>query len=314
MFLWIMGAWGKTGINCFMMITGYFMCTSKITLRKFLKLIAQIYFYKLVFFAIFMMTGYESLSITRIVDVLMPFWGFSADFTSCFIVFFLTIPFWTILVQNMTKRQHELLLILLLGCYTLLGSIPTFKISFNYIAWFGIIFLIASYVRLYPVKLFERKILWGWLTLVLVAVSSLSVFLLQKYLGANYFFMSDCNKLFAVVVAVSSFLWFKNLDIKHSKLINALGAGTFGVLLIHANSNAMRTWLWNDTINAVEYFSLPFGFLILYSIGIVISVFIICNLIDQVRMVTLEKWFFNWYDEKFSVKADAIINKLIQKQ
>ena len=25
-FLFLFGAWGKTGINCFMLITGYFMC------------------------------------------------------------------------------------------------------------------------------------------------------------------------------------------------------------------------------------------------------------------------------------------------
>ena len=47
------GAWGKTGINCFLMITGYFMCTSKITLRKFVKLMGQIYFYHIVLYVIF---------------------------------------------------------------------------------------------------------------------------------------------------------------------------------------------------------------------------------------------------------------------
>lgn len=36
-FLSLFGAWGKTGINCFLMITGYFMCASKITTRKFVK-------------------------------------------------------------------------------------------------------------------------------------------------------------------------------------------------------------------------------------------------------------------------------------
>ena len=45
LFYYILGAWGKTGINCFVLITGYFMCTSTITLRKFLKLILQVYFY-----------------------------------------------------------------------------------------------------------------------------------------------------------------------------------------------------------------------------------------------------------------------------
>ena len=37
-FYLIFGCGGKTGINCFVLITGYFMCKSKITLRKFLKL------------------------------------------------------------------------------------------------------------------------------------------------------------------------------------------------------------------------------------------------------------------------------------
>lgn len=313
MFLWIFGAWGKTGINCFMLITGYFMCTSKITLRKFLKLLTQIYFYKIILFVIFFSTGYETLSVKRLVTLLMPFWGFEYGFTPCFIIFFLTIPFWTILVQNMTKRQHELLLIILMGCYTLLGSIPSFKVSYNYINWFGIIFLIASYIRLYPSRLFERKAFWGWLTLVFVFVSSFSVYMLQKYLGANYFFMSDCNKLFAVTVAVSSFIWFKNLNIKYSKLINAFGAGTFGVLLIHAGSPAMRTWLWKDAINAVGYYSLPLGELILLSLGVVFAIYVTCNLIDQLRIATVEKWFFNWYDNKVSKKVNGIIDKLLQK-
>ena len=313
MFLWLFGAWGKMGINCFMMITGYFMCTSKITLRKFLKLLAQIYFYNIVLFIIFLITGYESLSPMRVVKLLIPFWGLQYEFISCFIVFFLTIPFWSILVQNMTKRQHELLLILLLGCYTFLGSIPSFKVSYNYITWFGVIFLIASYIRLYPTRLFERKALWGWLTLVLIVTASLSVVILQKYLGAGYFFMSDCNKLFAVVVAVSSFLWFKNLNINYSRVINALGAGTFGVLLIHANSDAIRMWLWKDTIDVAGHYSLSFGPLVLFSFGVVLVVFISCNLIDQIRIATFEKWFFNWYDQKVSAKADNLVNKILKK-
>lgn len=39
LFFYLFGMWGKTGINCFVMITGYFMCKSHITIRKFLKLL-----------------------------------------------------------------------------------------------------------------------------------------------------------------------------------------------------------------------------------------------------------------------------------
>lgn len=37
-FYYILGMWGKTGIDCFVLITGYFMCKSHITVQKYLKL------------------------------------------------------------------------------------------------------------------------------------------------------------------------------------------------------------------------------------------------------------------------------------
>jgi hypothetical protein len=132
-------------------------------------------------------------------------------------------------------------------------------------------------------------------------------------LGMGYLFVADCNKIFAVLVAVCSFLWFKNMNLKHSSIINAFGAGTFGVLLIHANSDAMLTWLWRDTVDSMgHYASLATGELILYSFVVVLSIFIICNLIDQLRIATLEKWFLRWYDNKIAVKADAWISRVTQ--
>lgn len=47
LFFYIFGMWGKTAINCFVMITGYFMCKSQITIPKFLKLLLQVEFYNI---------------------------------------------------------------------------------------------------------------------------------------------------------------------------------------------------------------------------------------------------------------------------
>lgn len=33
-FVLLFGAWGKIGINCFVMITGYFMCMSRINMKS----------------------------------------------------------------------------------------------------------------------------------------------------------------------------------------------------------------------------------------------------------------------------------------
>lgn len=291
------------------------MCTSEITVRKFLKLLVQIYFYRMLLFPIFLASGYETLSALRIIKLLMPFWGFSDDFVSCFIIFYLTIPFLSMLIRNMNRSQHELLLLILLGIYTVLGSVPTFNIRFNYITWFGVIFFVASYIRIYPRAIYENRRLWGWMTLLSISLAIISILLLRKLfgerLGMGYLLLSDCNKIFAVSVAVASFLWFKSMNIKYRKVINAVGAATFGVLLIHANSNAMRQWLWKDFVDVVgHYETLTTSELVLYSIGVVLAIFVICNLIDQLRIATIEKWFLDWYDRKWSAKADAIIESM----
>ena len=117
------------------------------------------------------------------------------------------------------------------------------------------------------------------------------------YKGAT-FFVSDSNKIFAVVVAVASFLWFKNMKISYSKIINTIGASTFGVLLIHANSDAMRQWLWKDTIDCVGHYYLPPFQLVLYILLSVIVIFIVCIVIDIIRIQIIERSFFIWFDMK----------------
>lgn len=311
-FLTLFGAWGKVGINCFLMITGYFMCKSQISIRKYLKLFMQVLFYNIVLFLIFYSAGRETLSITHLLPVLIPFWGFKDGFASCFLAFYLTIPFWNILIKNLTEHQHQLLLLLVLTCYTFLGSVPKFDLTFNYITWFGVIYLIASYIRFYPHAIFEYRRLWGGCTLAIFFIACASIIFMQKLFGVAYFFVADCNKIFAVALSICSFLWFKNMKIKYSYVINAFGSGTFGVLLIHANSDAMRTWLWNDMVDAVGHYTLSLSNLVFYCVVVVMAIFLVCNLIDQVRIASFEKWFFRWYDKKISLKAEVWTQKAIQ--
>lgn len=37
-YMFILGAWGKIGINCYIFITGHFMCKKNITLNKYIKI------------------------------------------------------------------------------------------------------------------------------------------------------------------------------------------------------------------------------------------------------------------------------------
>lgn len=148
-FFYLFGAWGKTSINCFLMITGYFMCTSRITIRKFLKLLLEVEFYKITIYAIFMLSGYETFSVSGCIKSVVPILSLTHGFTSCFLVFYLCIPFLNILVHNMNRRQHGLLVLLCLFIYTVHGTLPWMSVSMNYVSWFCVLYFIASYIRLY---------------------------------------------------------------------------------------------------------------------------------------------------------------------
>lgn len=104
-FLLLFGAWGKTGINCFLMITGYFMCKSNITLKKFLKLLLEVEFYKIIFGILFILGGYIPVNIKSIAKIILPITSINSGFASCFLLFFLCIPFLNVLINSLDKKN-----------------------------------------------------------------------------------------------------------------------------------------------------------------------------------------------------------------
>lgn len=309
LFYELFGMWGKTGINCFVMITGYFMCTSVITLRKFLKLYLEVFFYGIVLNSLFFICGYGEVSVLNILRSLFPFASVSSNFVTCFILFWMGIPFYNILIRNMTVRQHKMIIIWLLSIYTFLQYTPGFKnLSMNYVSWFFVLYLIASYIRLYPetIKKHDNARYWGIWTVALMFIAMLSVVTVAWFDNvfskskSAYWLVSDSNAILALCIGISSFMLFLNLDIKQSKWINSIAATTFGVLLIHANSNTMRQWLWKDCVDCVGHYSVPYYWL--YAPVAVIVIFGVCSLIDYIRIHTVEKLLFKYIDRYLQVR------------
>lgn len=300
-FLLVFGAFGKTGINCFVLISGYFMCKSEITAKKFCKLLFEVEFYTMVIWFVFLLTGYEQFSLMGFVKALLPITNIGTGFSSCYLVFFLFIPFLNILIRNMSEKQHIKLLFLFTFMYILIGTIPKFGVTMNYVSWFVVLYGIGSYIRLYDKKLFSNTSFWGGCTAITLLVSIASV-VVMAWIGSVmnkpeliYFFLADSNKILAVAVAVSSFMFFKNIKMKNHRFINMVAASCFGVLMIHANSDTMRRWLWQDTLNnAGMYHS---RWLIVHAFGSVIVIYTVCTVIDHLRIRFIEKPFFLFWDK-----------------
>ena len=293
-FLLLFGWGGKTGINCFVLITGYFMCTSEITKKKFFKLLGERYFYAVTIWCLFFFTGYEEFSVIEFLKMIFPFFTVADNFTVCFLLFYLLIPFLNKLIHALTEKEHFLLMAWCISVYVILPSFMLANVTFNYITWFCVIYLIAAFIRLYPRRWFDDKKLTGTLMVGFLLLSWFSVIGIAKIrriigidLGVGYFFVSDSNKVLALATGISAFLFFKNLRIGYSRTINTVAASTFGVLLIHANSDTMRRWIWKDICNNVGVYQE--GNIIIHAIVSVAVIYAVCTIIDMLRIRLIEK-------------------------
>lgn len=294
LFYLLFGAWGKTGINCFVLITGYFMCKSQITVKKFVKLLAEVMFYRIVIWMIFFLSGYEMFSVSGFVKMILPVLSVRTDFIGCYLIFFLFIPFLNTLIHNLNKKKHGLLLGLCAFTYIFFGTLH--RVTMNYVSWFMVLYVIGAYIRMYPRRWFDKTSLWGALTALSLAISMLSIICCAWFgfkfgLDSAYSFVQDSNTLLAVTNGVCSFMFFKNLKVPQSKRINTVAASTFGVLMIHAHSDTMRRWLWKDTLNNVGAYNSPY--FAIHAIGSVIIIFVVCITIDHLRIRLLERPFLN---------------------
>lgn len=283
------------------------MCKSNITIKKFIKLLCECMFYRIVIYLLFLVSGYVSFNIKELVKTLIPIYNIKQNFTSCFLIFYLCIPFLNILIKHINEKQYIYLLAICLFTYVLMGTIPYFQVSMNYVSWFIVLYFIASYIRLYPKNIYSNTKIWIILSLILILVACLSV-VICYYLNLHpYLFVSDSNTFLALAIGICSFLLFNNLDIKYSKSINTVASTTFGVLCIHANSDTMRQWLWRDTLNNVEAYNTDYA--LLHAFGSTIMVFIVCALIDLLRINYIEKPFlkvFSKYEDKILLNINNL--------
>lgn len=118
--------------------------------------------------------------------------------------------------------------------------------------------------------------------------------------GREFILVADSNHIMAVITSVCMFMYFKDLPIRNSRFINTVASCMFGVLLIHANSDTMRQWLWQDLLDNVRWIANDYA--VLHALISVTVIFIICIGLDLFRQWFVEKQLFNILDKKLFVK------------
>ena len=303
---------GKIGVLIFILISGYFLInSSNIKISKILKLWSQLFFYSVGIYIIFVVCGLETVTIKGLVKKFFPILFGEWWFASTYFVLYLFSPYINMFLTKLDKQTYKKLLILMTIVWVIIPTFSTKDFESNNLIYFFYLYSIGAYIKLWKndLKIKNSKC---FILIALTAFLTYSTVIIFDIMGLKYTFFRGKETYFynlkslpILIMSILIFISFKNLKIKHSKIINTISMATFGVYLIHDNGY-IRTLIWKNILPSTSMInSLWF---IPYSILAIISVYATCTIIELLRIFLIEKYYM-----KLINKLEPKINSFMQK-
>lgn len=263
-------------VNCFVLITGYFMHDKKeIKIGKVLELFIIVFFYNITIYVLGICFNSIQFSKDTFIAFINTFTTGGPWFLYIYAILYLMIPFINIVINNCNKKQLKILISILLIFFsiwpTFISNI-TVKDNGYGIINFIILYIIGAYIHIYRKDSKNKKSTY---ILIYVLMTALT------YLGCiNSFEMSFAyNSIFNIISSISFFLIFKDIKFK-SNIINKLANHTFGTYIIHVNTFLIPLF-WKTILHTDLFYKSKF--FILHLIGSVITTYLLCLTIDWIR-------------------------------
>ncbi|MCL2735238.1 MAG: acyltransferase [Propionibacteriaceae bacterium] len=287
---------GKVGVGGYVLISGYFLCTSQ-TFHwiKVVRLIVQTSTVSIVTAVVFLLAFPETRTPRTFVEAAFPLLTLVWWFATVYIGLYLVSPFLNTLIRQMSRRDHRRLVVIGLVLCSVLPTVVNNNIFTNNLLWFVFLYFLAAYVRLYPGRVWDHA--WVWAAVAVVSylapvglVEYLSINPLPEYWGTIFHVsLMDYNSLFTLGASFGAFLVFLRWKIGSYPVVNLIASTTFGIYLIHEHP-LMRTYIWSRLAPA-EHFGEGSQFF-WYAPLCVATVFLACMVLDLARQWLIEKPIF----------------------
>ena len=287
-------------VNCYVLISGYFLIKSKFKWKKVLQLWLETLFYSIFVYVIIVVLGLKEVDIKGIIKSLFPIITKEYWFINIYLVMYILSPFLNKLINCISQKEYQKLLIILIICFSIISILPdayTLDSSHGYgIIWFVCLYLIAGYIRIYdiPKKLKLNRnfyfLLIYFIFGIIVTIGMLSLDVIGNYLekGTLMEKFIQYNNIFVLMESIALFMFFKQLNIKNTKIIKVVEfivPLTLAVYLIHEQLQ-LRTVLYNKILHTEICYHNLYGIFIV--IGSVIAIFIVCITIEFIRQKILK--------------------------
>ncbi len=306
-----------TGVNAYVIISGYFLSKGKAKPSRLFQLICQVYFYTILISLAMMAVGTYVVSFDssayKLVEYIFPISSEHYWFVTAYVIMFVFSPVMNAAVEKLTRKQLKAVILGLLTWFCFIKSVvpvlfPTDHFGYEY-GWFLCLYLIAAYIRKYDVVLFYNARNSAMVFLASVAViftMSVSLHHINLTHGGFAHFSEvpfNLNFFFTLTGSLGLFSFFRFIRMRENavaKVVRVLGPMTFGVYLLHMHVEIRDRWVeWiANVIGEIPMDSVP-GFAIHYFATIILmfmaGIFVdfICKMVFEfVGRVMHDTWLF----------------------
>lgn len=293
---------GYIGNFIFFVCSAWFLVDSKKNkLEKVIGIWINALIISILFLVIYWLLGYEATS-EIVIKSFLPISSENNWYITTYIVFYLLYPFINLILNNLNKKQHFCVTLLLFVVYFIFDYFFIEKAFFkNDLIMFMVIYVIVAYVKKYMVDYCDdvKK------NVVVLIVASL---IFYTFIFINYAIMPIeikwhvLNNPFFLFMTISLINIFRKFKIQNS-FINTISALSLFVYLTHDN------FLFRDSIrfDLVSNFIMTFEtrLIVLEVLAFATLLFITCCVISYIYYISINKFINN-----ISLKVKGYLNDL----
>ncbi len=296
---WVLEALSVSSVNIFMLISGYFLISSKFKIGRLFEIIFQTMFYLAGSFALFLILGkvsLEGMNVYNFLDYFLPIHMETYWFISAYVIIYMLLPLITGGVHAMSEKQLKGLIVILLVYECVIKSILPVRLvmdkrGYSFI-WYLILFLVGAYIRCYGFKIVKTA-KRGWFVFIVSTVMIFAeIFILSQIqirtgrLKEMTMVSLDYNHILVFLAAVgifAAFLHAKPLGEKFGKIVCLISPYCLGVYLLQ--ENLMMRYSWQDWFGLRETMEQLVYVFLLRVFGAVVVMFVLGICVDALRSV-----------------------------
>ncbi len=297
--VWSLFGFGFCSINLYLLISSYYLCKSKFSIYRIVKMAVQVITYSLLITLIFWLFTDVEHDKKYLIYSCLPIMSDFYWFVSMYVGMYILSPVMNKLLHTLSKRQLQFTIAVSLLLTCVWPNVIYFSSAMNTaggvsISWFLTIYLIGGYIRLYyePTGNWLKPLFAACFFNILLPVSKLFVeYLLTTSLKSlpflddmlwGYSIFYTYSSIPVTIASVFMFTAFLNIRIENpiaSNVINLLSSCSFGVYLLHDHFYTReRMWAVIDAPSWIGHW-----YLFPLCIITIIMIYLIGSFIEKVR-------------------------------